>query len=154
MSVRITRGLPRWYSGYDHTKPLPETRKSKPSQSISSTCGNASARRRTSLSSAITVPSRTGEVDGSSLGCATDSPASPGSGRQHHSPGAVAANCDDLGNRCYRQWSVDVRKLLVAWAHGLVCDRGSDAITVDDQHDEIVDIRIQKFGNCAQLVWQ
>src|SRR5215469_6774907 len=52
MSVLITLGLPGWRSGYDHTNPLPPTRKSKPSLSISSTCGSASARRRTSSSSA------------------------------------------------------------------------------------------------------
>src|ERR1700722_20085509 len=53
MSVRITRRWPGRRSGYDQTNPLPPTRKSKPSLSISSTCGKASARRRTSSASAI-----------------------------------------------------------------------------------------------------
>src|SRR5260370_36562566 len=52
MSVRMSRGLPSLRSGYDQTNPLPPTRKSKPSLSISSTYGSASARRRTSSSSA------------------------------------------------------------------------------------------------------
>src|SRR5580704_2015406 len=55
MSVRITRGLPGLRSGYDQTNPLPPTLKSKPSLSISSTSGRASARRRTSSASAIEV---------------------------------------------------------------------------------------------------
>src|SRR5271166_5668567 len=39
-------------------KPLSATRKSKPSLSISTTCGSASARRRTSSASAIDGPPR------------------------------------------------------------------------------------------------
>src|SRR5215469_13471722 len=58
MSVRISRGWPGLRSGYDQTNPLPPTRKSKPSLSISSTPGRASARRRTSSASAIQEPPR------------------------------------------------------------------------------------------------
>src|SRR5690348_12869551 len=58
MSVRISRGWPGLRSGYDQTNPRPATRKSKPSLSISSTPGRASARRRTSSASAIGIPPR------------------------------------------------------------------------------------------------
>src|SRR3954467_8650223 len=52
MSVRMTRRLPGGRSGYDQTKPLPPTRKSKPSLSISTTSASDSAMRRTSSASA------------------------------------------------------------------------------------------------------
>src|SRR5580704_18636233 len=58
MSVRMTRRWPGSRSGYDQTNPLPPTRKSKPSLSISSTSGRASATRRTSSASAIALPPR------------------------------------------------------------------------------------------------
>src|SRR5215467_9010149 len=55
MSERMTRGFPGVRSGYDQTKPLLPTRKSKPSLSISATWGKPSARRRTSSASATEI---------------------------------------------------------------------------------------------------
>src|SRR5687767_13627791 len=54
MSVRMTRGRPGSRSGYDQTKPLFATRKSKPSDSISTTWGSDSATLRTSSASTMT----------------------------------------------------------------------------------------------------
>src|SRR5690349_25125261 len=51
----MTRGRPGVRSGYDQRKPWLATRKSKPSLSISTTCGRARAKRRTSSASATGV---------------------------------------------------------------------------------------------------
>src|ERR1022692_1414249 len=53
--------------------PLPATRKSKPSLSISATCGRASARRRTSSASAIEVPPGSRQPHTHRLDAGTDS---------------------------------------------------------------------------------
>src|SRR5215472_17759057 len=52
-------------SGYDQTKPLLPTRKSKPSDGISSTDGKASAIRRTSSASATTAVCNATDAEGS-----------------------------------------------------------------------------------------
>src|SRR6516165_6378679 len=52
-------------SGYDQTKPLLPTRKSRPSDGISSTDGKASAIRRTSSASATTAVCNATDAEGS-----------------------------------------------------------------------------------------